>query len=70
MRILPAGRGYRPAFGTSPLPVTEQSGHEGAATAIGVEQPRSPRLTTVGEDLHSVSDAHLSAGADSLGMRG
>jgi hypothetical protein len=28
------------------------------------------RRATVGEDLHSVSDAHLSADADSLGMRG
>jgi hypothetical protein len=39
-------------------------------TAPGVEQPRSIRLATGSKDLHSVSDAHLFAGADSLGMRG
>ena len=34
--------------------------------ATGVEQPRSIRLATVGEDLHSVPDAHLSAGGEGI----
>ena len=49
--------------------VVHQSGNRAVVTALGVEQPRSIRFATVGEDLHSVSDAHLYAGADSLGMR-
>jgi hypothetical protein len=47
-----------------------RTGSGADVAAIGVEQPRSIRFATAGENLHLVSDAHLSAGVDSLGMRG
>jgi hypothetical protein len=52
------------------LSLGTRSGHQSTVTAIGVEEPRSIRLATAGEALRSVSDAHLCAGADSLGIRG
>ena len=55
---------------SSTLPLFVRTSSRSGVAASGVEEPHSVRLATADEDLHSVSDAHLFAGADSLATRG
>ncbi len=66
--VRPLAGGCRPPLRPAALPVAEQSSREGVVTSVGVERPPSTPASP-GQALPSLSDRHLGARAESLGMR-